>query len=73
MTHIPPENQGKGRPHHNDNVRWMELFAIAGVIMYENPEPEPEPVLMTIDEFMDFVEEDMRKHGIQITSWRLGQ
>ena len=70
----------RGRPHADDNLRWMELFHLAGVVMYESESvdfiietapPEPNPTL-TIDEFMDRVEKDMRKHGIQITPWRLG-
>ena len=73
-----PENQG--RPHHNDDVRWTELLFLAGCVQFDEVELGEEVVvevvevveLMSIDEFMDRVEKDMRKHGIQVTSWRLG-
>ena len=71
----------RGRPHANDDIRWTELFFMAGCVQYEDSALGEEVVpvkvevkveLMTIEEFMDRVENDMRKHGIQITPWRLG-
>jgi len=41
----------KSRPYHDDNIRWIELFFMAGVVHYED-----EPETMTVDEFIKDVE-----------------
>ena len=68
-----PEQKGnftpKGRPHANDDIRWYELFVLAGAVRYEEPEPPPLPG-MDIDEFMDYVEDDLKKQGVKFISWR---
>ena len=62
-------NSHTGRPHTNDDIRWFELFTIAAVVYYDPPQPIQEPTI-TVDEFMDYVEKKLRRHGIQVTSWR---
>lgn len=66
-----PDFTPTGRPHANDDVRWMELFVLAGAVRYEEPEqPEPPSDGMDIDEFMDYVEDDLKKQGVKFISWR---
>ena len=58
------------KPHHDDDIRWVELFYLSGAVVYET-EIKPEPVTMSIEEFMDYVEEDLRKKGVAFVSWRV--
>ena len=49
------EPNSAGRPHTNDNLRWHELFKIAGVIRYEHINDE-----MTVEDFMTDVERRLK-------------
>ena len=53
------------RPHTNSVLRWLELFKLSGIIIYE-VEEDLRNDEMTIAEFMEYCE---RKGGAKLERW----